>query len=366
MIPIVNDKYRYILLYSAKVACTSLRKLYLELHMEELNDEQRNHLRDYHNINEVQRYDLDKDYSGYTTIAITRNPYARVISAFLDQFVYARNSGLQKMMEQVPPEKMPDNFLEFLRYLALVPDKDRDSHFLTQAFLPFTLTVVTRRCLRYWLPRKPENRPFRINYDGDISSYKKHFSWLYKRVFKNDKSKYTQAMTALNAQSKNNPLYYSEQTHPDAALMPLSELDEMVFAPKPQDFLMHAEVVTLIQAIYAEDFRVFGYKMNEFPNKGGSTEIDHLPKDFDWLMYRRLNPDLACEQIHNERSYIRHYLEYGRFEGPNRAFKLEAPEGFEWQRYLSLHADLPAAGINTEEGAIEHYLSFGLAEQRAI
>ncbi len=366
MIPIVNDKYRYILLYSAKVACTSLRKLYLELHIDELSDEQRNHLRSYHNVNEVQRYDPDKDYSDYTTVAITRNPYARVISGFLDQFVYARNSAVEKMLAESPPKKFPDNFLEFLKYLRDVPDKKRDTHFQTQAFLPFTLTVVTRRCMRYWIPRKPENRPFKINYDGDISGYKKHFAWLYKRVFKKDQAKYKQAITALNAQSKNNSLFYSENEYPNAALMPLAELDEMVFAPKPQDFLQHPEIVSLIQSIYADDFRIFGYKKDDMPNKGGSNEIADLPKDFDWQMYRRLNPDLACEQIHNERSYIRHYLEYGRFEGPNRAFKLEAPEGFEWQRYLSLHADLPAAGINGEEGAIEHYLSFGLAEGRAI
>jgi len=366
MIPIVNDKYRYILLYSAKVACTSLRKLYLELHMDELSDEQRNHLRAYHNVNEVQRYDLDKDYSGYTTFAITRNPYARIISAFLDQFVYAQNSGVRKMLSESPPDKMPNNFLEFLQYLANVPDKDRDSHFRTQSFLPFTLTVVTRRCLRYWIPRKPESQPFKVNYDGDISGYKKHFAWLYKRVFKKDPAKYQQAMTALTAQNKSNSLFYSEQEYANAALLSLSELDNMVFAPKPQDFLQHPEVVSLVQSIYAEDFRIFGYKKNDFPNKGGSKENELLPNDFDWQMYKRLNPDLGCETIRNERSYIRHYLEYGRFEGPNRAFKLEAPEGFEWQRYLNLHADLPAAGINTEEGAIEHYLSFGLAEGRAI
>ena len=366
MIPIVNDKYRYILLYSAKVACTSLRKLYLELHRDELSDAQRNHLRAYHNINEVQRYNPDKDYSGYTSFAITRNPYARIISAFLDQFVYARNSGVEKMLSEVPPEKMPDNFLEFLRYIERVPDKDRDSHFRSQAFLPFTLTVVTRRCLRYWIPRKPESRPFKVNYDGDISGYKKHFAWLYRRVFKDDKTKQQQAMAALAAQTKSNSLFYSEDEYPNAALLPLSDLDAMVFAPKPQDFLQQAEVVSLIQSLYAEDFRIFGYNKKQYPNKGASKEIDLLPQGFDWKMYKRLNPDLACEQIRNERSYVRHYLEYGRFEGPNRAFKLEAPAEFEWRRYLSLHADLPAAGISTEEGAIEHYLSFGLAEGRAI
>ncbi len=366
MIPIVNDKYKYILLYSAKVACTSLRKLYLEVHQDEFNDEQKSHLRDYHNVNEIQRYDVEKDYSGYTTIAISRNPYARIISAFLDQFVYARNQRVEQMLDASPPDKMPDNFLEFLRYLRDVPDKLRDTHFQTQSFLPFSLTVVTRRCWRYWVPRKKKSQPFRIRYDGDIATYKQHFRWLYRRVLKQDASKYELASAALEAQAKTNSLFYSDQDFPNAALMSVADLDALVFAPKPQDFLNNAEVVELIQDIYHEDFRLFAYRVSDLPHKKPSKEIADLPADFDWQMYRRLNPDLACEQIHNERSYIRHYLEYGRFEGPNRAWKLEAPSEFDWQRYLNLHDDLPAAGIKTEEAAIEHYLCWGIAEGRAI
>jgi len=365
MIPIVNDKYRYIVLYSAKVACTSLRKLYLELHSEELSDEQTLLLRSYHNVNEVQRYDPEKDYSAYTTFAISRNPYARIISAYLDQFVYARNARVEQMLELAPPATMPNNFVEFLRYLRDVPDKIRDTHFQSQAFLPFSLTVVTKRCLRYWIPRKKESQPFRIHYDGDISGYQNHFKWLYKRVFHHDQAKYQQAMTALEKQTKNNSLFYSDQAFPNAAKMPLHELDELVFAPKPQDFL-NEQTIALIQEIYADDFRIFGYKLTDFPRKQASKELALLPPDFDWQMYRRLNPDLACEQIHNERSYVRHYLEYGRFEGPHRTWKLEAPDGFDWQRYLNLHDDLPAAGIDSESAAIEHYLSWGITEQRAI
>jgi hypothetical protein len=75
---------------------------------------------------------------------------------------------------------------------------------------------------------------------------------------------------------------------------------------------------------------------------------------------------LPPEHIYNERTVIRHYLEFGRFESVPRAYRIEAPDGFDWRRYLSLNDDLPAAGITTELAAIEHYISYGIREQREI
>ena len=51
MIPIVNKKYKYILLYSAKSGCSSIRSLYLDLHRDEMSEEQLSGLNFYHNLN---------------------------------------------------------------------------------------------------------------------------------------------------------------------------------------------------------------------------------------------------------------------------------------------------------------------------
>ena len=121
-----------------------------------------------------------------------------------------------------------------------------------------------------------------------------------------------------------------------------------------------------MQHIYAADFKLFGYHVDEVPERPASKEIQALPADLDWQMYLRLNPDLTPDVFYNERLVVRHYLEFGRFEAIPRAYKIEAPTGFEWRRYLELNDDLKAAGVTSELAAIEHYISYGIREGREI
>lgn len=365
MIPIVNDRYKYILLYSAKSGCTSLRSLYLDVHRDELTQDQLDRLDWYHNLNEVQAFDPKADYSEYFTYTITRNPYSRVVSAYLDQYVFARNAGVKKMMATCPPQKSePSNFIEFLRYLKTVPDEQRDTHFQSQSYFAYADMVVTQASRRYrWLGQKPEHA-FGIKYSGDIARFNRHSKKVFKVVFKKDKRKLKSALAKIDHVKRHNSSFYGESDYSNAATMALAELDEIVFAPKPQDFYVDQQALTLVNEIYSDDFDLFSYERNEIPQKSASKEIDLVPQDFDWRMYLRLNPDLPKDEIYNERSVVRHYLEFGRFERHPRAYRIEAPKGFDWQRYLGLHDDLPKAGITTELAAIEHYISFGIREER--
>ncbi|GHA07067.1 hypothetical protein GCM10008090_15990 [Arenicella chitinivorans] len=367
MIPVVNDKYKYILLYSAKSGCTSLRMLYLDVHHDELSEAQRAQLDDYHNLHEVQPYVDGKDYSEYFTYTITRNPYLRIVSAYLDQYVYAKNSGMQRMLGEFPPASgLPDNFIEFLEYLSTVPEGHRDEHVQSQSHFGFAGTIVTTKNRRYkWLGQKPDYA-FGVQYYGDIGDFKKHTKRVFKRVFKRDKAKLAEALAHLENSVKHNSSFYGEEDYADAALLSVAELGELVFAPKPQDFYRNTRARELVQQIYAQDFKLFGYDPEAVPNRSASREIAAIPDDLDWQMYRRLNPDLTPDVFYNERLVMRHYLEFGRLEKPARPYKLEAPAGFDWQRYLTLHDDLTAAGIATEQAAIEHYLSYGIRENREI
>ena len=365
MIPIVNDKYKYILLYSAKAGCTSLRSLYLDVHGDELSETQLQKLDKYHNLNEVQLFDPAANYSNYFTYTITRNPYSRVVSAYLDQYVFARNAGVRKMLEDCPPkEGEPQDFIAFLHYLKTVPDAQRDTHFQSQSYFAYTDMVVTQASPRYrFLGQKP-GHAFGVRYSGDIACFNKHSEKVFKRIFKRDKTKLSFALEKINQLKRRNSSFYGEQEYLNAASMPLHELDEIVYAPKPQDFYADEQAINLVSDIYSDDFDLFSYERNKIPQKSPSKEIDLVPKDFDWRMYLRLNPDLPLDEIYNERSVVRHYLEFGRFEIHLRAYKLEAPTGFDWQRYLNLHDDLPKAGIATESAAIEHYVSYGIREGR--
>jgi hypothetical protein len=367
VIPLVNQKYKYILLYSAKAGCTSLRSLYLSVHRDEMNESQLDALDWYHNLNEVQPFDPLADYSDYYVYCITRNPYSRAVSAFLDQYAYTRNSGVLAMMKSCPPRDSIKSFIQFLEYLASVPDAQRDTHFQTQSYFPYVDMVVTpKMSVRYrLLGQKPEHA-FAINLVGDIANFNAVTRKAFKQVFKGDNAKHKHAVQQLDDIKRKNSSFYGEKDFPSAASLTLEQLDAMVFAPKPQDFYCDPRAIELVDQIYQQDFFLFGYEKGKVPRKSVSREIELIPSDFDWQMYLRLNPDLPLAGITNQRSVVRHYLEFGRFEATPRAYSVVAPEGFDWQCYLNLNADLKAEGISTEFEAIQHYISYGIRQDRPI
>ena len=359
---VVNHQYKYIMCYSAKVGCTSQRLLYMALHGSEINAEQAGLLVNYHNLNEVFPFDTRHDYSSYFKFCITRNPYGRIISAFLDQFVYARNQGVDEMLASNQPVSQINNFIEFLKYLKTVPDGERDSHFQTQAFFQHDIKILTTR--RYF--KKPKFAAMRLNYVGDIASLDTHLKKVYRRIFKRNTVMRDLAIQQIVKIQKRNSSFYGSENYNNASEIRVNELAKMVYPPRPQDFLNSAKAKQLIQDIYARDFELFNYNPRQVPHKKPSPELAAIPKDFDWQTYLLLSPDLQLDGATTEPAVIRHYLEFGQYESDRRHYKIKAPEGFAWQDYLETHADLRAAGIDSERDAIIHYLSYGKNEGREI
>jgi len=366
MIPVVNDQHRYLFLYAAKSGCTSIRRIYLELHKHEMSNEELSSLNKYHNLNEVFPYDHTKDYSQYTSFMLSRNPYGRIVSAFLDQYVFSRNASVKSMLSKYSTGQEPSNFLEFLELLKNIPNEERDGHFRTQSYFPYMSQVVTQRNFKYkWFNKKPIDA-FGLRYSEDVSKLNYLLRKVYKRIFRNNKAMLSKALEIIEQTRKRNSLSYSDRDFDNAALLNTSELDEMVFPPKPQDFFTNSRVIELVQEIYQQDFELFGYHFDDIPHKHISKNSELLPKDFDWKIYLDLNPDLSPNRFYNERSAVRHYLEFGQFELHLRAYKITTPDGFNWRNYVSLHPDLVRAGIDTKEEALKHYLRYGLREKRAF
>ncbi|MEO0368743.1 MAG: sulfotransferase family 2 domain-containing protein [Pseudomonadota bacterium] len=219
MVPIVNHDHGYVMLYSAKVACTALRELYLRLHQDEFNEAQRLELNSYHNLNTVFKYELWNRYPNYKKFIFTRNPYSRIVSAFLDQYVYARGERVHKMLREHPPinQQEPQTFLEFLRYLEALEDKDRDSHFQTQSYFGFLPYVLTKNKWRYKLSRIQTKRDLFINDCSDVSQINTVLPEIYGNIFaeRPDKLKIVTDWVANN--KPRNSIYYAEQEYPDAA-----------------------------------------------------------------------------------------------------------------------------------------------------
>ena len=62
---VVSHKYRYVMYYSPKVGCSSLRNLFLALHKDELDETQSSRLNGFHNLSEIFPYEAGRDYSDY-------------------------------------------------------------------------------------------------------------------------------------------------------------------------------------------------------------------------------------------------------------------------------------------------------------
>jgi hypothetical protein len=205
-----------------------------------------------------------------------------------------------------------------------------------------------------------------LNYVGDIVNFNSNLQKVYRRIFKGNKGMRGLATHEILKIQKRNSSFYGSENYNNASEIPVSELVEMVYPPKPQDFLNSAKAKQLIQDIYAQDFELFNYNPMQIPHKRPSPELVTIPDDFDWQTYLLLSPDLQLDGIISEPAVMRHYLEFGQHESDRRHYTIEAPAGFEWRDYLAAHADLVAVGIDNERDAIIHYLSHGKNEGREV
>ncbi len=357
---VVNDKYKYIMFYGAKAACTSLRNLYLAIHGDEMSEQQLASLDSYHNLNVVCPFEPDHDYSNYYKFYISRNPYERVVSAFLDQYTFAKHQSVQAMLDACTPENgEPQTFVEFLHYLRKVPDYLRDSHFQTQSHFGYKEILKRKPRLRRMLPDQ-----LALDFYADVSGFNHHLNKIYAKIFSKHPHMRDRAQREIPKIPRMNNLIYGEETWPDAANMSPEKLRSSPYVVKPQDFYTVTETRELVQEIYAKDFDMFAYDKNTVPEKKPSKELALMPPDFDWRAYKALNPDLAMQGVDNERRLNHHYLMHGRNESKKRFYKFEAPDEFDWKAYVELHEDLKDAGINNERDAIIHYLAYGYHEKR--
>ncbi len=147
MIPLVNYNYQYIFYYNPKSACSTFRKLFLSLHRNELEDiEGVTH----HNLRHYWPILANRDYSDFLVYTVVRNPFTRVISAYLDKCVEIKfnesirfkNKNYNRLIHQpifdfLGRERnfsLGYSFEEFLTYLnENIYDPALDVHFKLQS-----------------------------------------------------------------------------------------------------------------------------------------------------------------------------------------------------------------------------------------
>jgi hypothetical protein len=108
-----SKQYNYVIMYSSKAGCSSLRYMFLEMHKNEIPVEK---LLDFEKIDIQEFFALDeeKDILCIPKLLVTRNPYLRAVSMYTNKFI-GPNSLIKQRFLKKGVIYNGDSFLEFLR-----------------------------------------------------------------------------------------------------------------------------------------------------------------------------------------------------------------------------------------------------------
>ena len=127
-----SKKFNYIMFYSAKSGCSTVRNLFLNLHGDELTkypDDGIHSLPGYFPLN-VQDQNIP-------SIVVVRDPFQRVVSMFLDKYI--NNGCIMKKVTSIGVTNVENTFIYFLYLLKEFKDKNLlnflDNHIEEQSYL---------------------------------------------------------------------------------------------------------------------------------------------------------------------------------------------------------------------------------------
>lgn len=343
MTPLVSDKYRYILFYNPKSACSVARQIFIELHRTELSTEHQAKLSALRELNQDDWHDIHRlfpmrsnvDYSGYFKFALVRHPLMRFVSAYLNRIVMhqadfdlIRNFYALRNGADYEPSF---SFNEFVDYVAESKPGDMiNRHFLNQSqtftpianhelFTPnqplFDRLKTQFSKLRHGLPSNVTE----LNLVCQVEAMTKGFTSAYKNIFQHDPDMQQKALTILNNLPLHNVTFTREQLQDDAASLSAEELRNLGKMPSYSSFLT-PQTTFKLQKYYSDDLYNFGYSalpdksIDKFEAQIKATVRSMVPDDFDWNHYLASNADLRANGINNKTSAISHWIHHGRFE----------------------------------------------------
>ncbi|WP_197059651.1 sulfotransferase family protein [Thermopetrobacter sp. TC1] len=136
-----SEKYKYIYVSTPKVACSTIIKTLQYLEVGEDMNKLPQHVHDRHNSPLLNPYDLNAtpyemlETDMYFRFTFVRNPYTRILSAYLDKIVnnqWERNRLLPKLGYSKNANLTLTQFLETIRE---IPDVHKDIHWTPQYYL---------------------------------------------------------------------------------------------------------------------------------------------------------------------------------------------------------------------------------------
>ena len=343
MVPLVSNKYRYIFFYNPKSACSVARKLFLDLHRDELSEQQQSHLTElnnanqdeWHAINQLFPIERDKDYSTYTKFTLVRHPLTRFVSAYLNRVVM-QQMDLQPITDTLINKYGDDielnySFKQFVDYFESVAISTiEDTHFQPQSVLSGALskydicTPFYQRETRFGrllkrLQNKNESPILQLDYVCKIETLYEDFTNVYQRIFINHPNKLESVKEKLAKLPLHNVTFTSSDYDQYASDHSAAELRSQGEMPSYTSFLTPYAVQILVKK-YQKDFLLFDYSTDldasvlQFEKQKNQHVNSLVPEDFDWQHYLLKNADLGANGIDNKVSAISHWIHHGRFE----------------------------------------------------
>ena len=219
----IDDQRRIVYFETPKVACTSIKKYMMdqyvggEMHLKHIGAVHDRSISPLKQLETITRDDARAIFQdSYRRFTFSRNPYSRILSAYLDKIVtneWERERHLPVLGFALDYQP---TFLEFLQKVAGIRDHKRDIHYMTQARLTGRLAGL------------------KFNFIGRFESFSTDFA-KFKSSFYEDETKndyHSLGKHHASNASEKLALYYGSQE------------------------------VMLVRDIYAADFITFGYSLD--------------------------------------------------------------------------------------------------------
>lgn len=348
MIPIVNDKYQYIFFYNPKSACSVARKLFLDLHRDELTDEHHTLIAalnatgnndDWSIVHKLFPFDIKRDYSNYYKVTLVRHPLTRFVSAYLNRVVMFQ-TGRDDLKHYVVQKEgdsatVDYSFKQFFDYIINTPWHDiEDTHYRPQSLLtpgllksgynPKVTTNSKQQKKFDWPFAKKDSNALNLDAVCRMENLADDLNAAFSTIFKTDNEKLTLLDQLISNLKMMNVTLSDENSVQDACSLSANALQQLPAMPSYESFLDQSSINDLYKK-YKEDYTLFSYSktinnnVNKFESNKNAHFKDLIPNDFDWQVYLSQNPDLGLNGITSQAKAINHWIHHGRLE--NRRYK---------------------------------------------
>lgn len=229
-----STKLNYIVCYSAKSGCSTVRKIFLDLHINELEKMPSDGI---HNLPQYFPLSPSCNKSSIPCIIVVRNPFSRVVSMFLDKYI---NNGtiMQKAINL--GIEITNNSFTFFLYILLELKKANLLNSLDDHIYEQTHSV-----------KSIDNMHI-----VKLENFNEDFLNAYISIFPNN---YDNILTKLNILLLNNPKY--NRTNYNLNLK--ENVYHKEFLKKENipsyEYFYNNICKNLVLEIYNKDFEMFGY-----------------------------------------------------------------------------------------------------------